>query len=130
MAGGQIHEQLQTLDGLCNNEEKATQMAITMANIHFDFPNVTGSQQRQNRQLNFNGVGRTIQRAAVMLQGFEVHFSNGDHHVLQERVQLDILSTSGGVVDVAATFLLRDGSGNIDDPYSGTIDAVVIADVV
>jgi hypothetical protein len=33
-------------------------------------------------------------------------------------------------VSVAATFLLRDGFGNIDDPYSGFISAVVIADVV
>jgi len=33
-------------------------------------------------------------------------------------------------VEVSARFLLRDGSGNIDDPYSGSIDAVVIADVV
>jgi hypothetical protein len=33
-------------------------------------------------------------------------------------------------VDVVANFLLRDSSGNIDDPYSGSIDAVVLADVV
>jgi hypothetical protein len=33
-------------------------------------------------------------------------------------------------VDVFAFILLRDGSGNIDDPYSGSIDAVVLADVV
>ena len=65
-----------------------------------------------------------------MLRSFEVQYNNGDHHVLQERMQLEIVGNSGGVVEIQATFLLRDGSGNIDDPYSGSMEAVIIADVV
>ena len=64
-----------------------------------------------------------------MLAGFEIQYDNGDHHVLQEQVQVDVNGINGTSVDVAATFLLRDGSGNIDDPYSGSISALVIADV-
>lgn len=104
-------------------------MAIVMTTIRFDFPSVTGSVQTQNRLINFGGGGGVVRQAAVMLRGFEVHYNNGDHHVLQERIQLDLSSTAGGVVNVVASFLLRDSSGNIDDPYSGSIDAVVIADV-
>jgi hypothetical protein len=33
-------------------------------------------------------------------------------------------------VEVRADFLLRDGSGNIDDPFDGWVDAVVIAETV
>jgi hypothetical protein len=66
----------------------------------------------------------------VTLQGFDIRYTNGDHHVLQESIEVSAFVLGGGVVDVAANLLLRDGSGNIDDPYSGTIDAVVLADVV
>ena len=102
-------------------------MAIVMTSLHFDFPSRSGFQQQQNRSINLGGVVRQV---AVMLRSFEVHYNNGDHHVLQERMQLDIVGNNGGVVEVQATFLLRDGSGNIDDPYSGAMDAVIIADVV
>jgi hypothetical protein len=102
-------------------------MAIVLAKTNFTFPNVTGAVQHQVRSINF---GRTVQNVAVMLAGFNVQYNNGDHHVLKESIQLSIGGNNGGVVDVVANFLLRDGSGNIDDPYSGSIDAVVIADVV
>jgi hypothetical protein len=102
-------------------------MAIVMAKTRFDFPSVTGLQQIQVRQINF---GRTVRNVTVMLQGFDIHYTNGDHHVLEESIEVSAFILSGGVVDVSADLLLRDGSGNIDDPYSGSIDAVVIADVV
>jgi len=102
-------------------------MAIKMAFTNFAFPSVTGSAQHQTNHINF---GRTVQNVAVMLTGFDIKYTNGDHHVLQESIQLRIGGNNGGRVDVEATFLLRDGSGNIDDPYSGSIDAVVLADLV
>jgi hypothetical protein len=102
-------------------------MAIVMASTHFEFPNVTGSAQRLTNTINFGG---TVKNVAVLLQGFTVKYNNGDHHVKQESIQLSIGGNNGGVVKVVANFLLRDGSGNIDDPYSGDIDAVVIADVI
>ena len=102
-------------------------MAIVMAKTNFAFPNVTGSVQHQSRQIDFHG---TVQNVSVMLTGFDIKYTNGDHHVLQESIQLEIGGNNGGRVDVVANFLLRDSSGNIDDPYSGSIDAVVLADVV
>jgi hypothetical protein len=102
-------------------------MAIVMVKLHFDFPSVTGLQQLQSRQFNF---GRTVQNVAVILQGFNVQYDNGDHHVLEESIEVSGFVLGDQVVDVFANILLRDGSGNIDDPYSGSIDAVVLADVV
>jgi hypothetical protein len=72
-----------------------------------DFPSVTGSQQIQVRQINF---GRTVRDVAVILQGFDIHCANGDHHVLEESIQVSAFVLSGGVVDVSADLLLRDGS--------------------
>jgi putative flippase GtrA len=101
-------------------------MTTQMQTIRFTFPSVTGSSQTQTRTVFFNGA---VQQAVAMVQGFEVHYNNGDHHVLQELIQLSIASIIGTTVGVTANFLLRDSSGNIDDPYSGSIDAVVIANV-
>ena len=102
-------------------------MAIVLAKTNFTFPNVTGAVQHQVRSINF---GRTVQNMAVILQGFDIQYNNGDHHVLQESIEVSGFVLGRSVVDVFAFILLRDGSGNIDDPYSGSIDAVVLADVV
>src|SRR4051812_2813587 len=102
-------------------------MAIIITQVSFVFPSVTGLQQLQVRQINF---GRPVQSVKVTLQGFDIRYNNGDHHVLQESIEVSAFVLNGGVVDVSANLLLRDGSGNIDDPYSGAIDAVVLADVV
>ena len=103
-------------------------MATAIQKLTFPFPSVTGKRQTQIQRLEF---GRPIHAgtAFAMLAGFEIQYDNGDHHVLQEQVQVDVNGVNGTSVDVAATFLLRDGSGNIDDPYSGFISALVIADV-
>jgi hypothetical protein len=98
-------------------------MATVIQKLVFPFPSVTGVRQQQIRRLDF---GRPINTAFAMLGGFEIQYNNGDHHILQEQIQVEVNGINGTSVSVAATFLLRDGSGNIDDPYSGS----VIADVV
>ena len=102
-------------------------MAIKMVKENFAFPSVTGPQQLQTRQINFGG---TVQNVAVILQGFNLQYDKGDHHILEESVEVGGFVLPNGVVEVTAFLLLRDGSGNIDDPYSANIDAVVLADVV
>jgi hypothetical protein len=103
-------------------------MTTVIQKLVFPFPSVTGKRQVQIRRLEF---GRPIKpdTAFAMLAGFEIQYNNGDHHILQEQIQVEVNGINGTSVDVAATFLLRDGSGNIDDPYSGFISALVIADV-
>ena len=70
-------------------------------------------------------------KAQAMLKGFHAGYSDGDHHILELEIDLDItdVSTARNTVTVAADFLLRDGSGNIDDRYDGFVQGVVIAEV-
>jgi len=79
-------------------------MAISMAKLHFDFPSVTGPQQLQSRKIDF---GRTVQNMAVILQGFDIQYNNGDHHVLQESIEVSGFVLGRSVVDVFAFILLR-----------------------
>ncbi len=70
---------------------------------------------------------RPVRRAEAILKGFELRYTNGDHHILKEQVALST-RINGNTVEVRADVLLRDGSGNIDDPFDGWVDAVVIAE--
>ena len=102
-------------------------MTIQLRTLNFNFPNATGRVQTQRLPVAFSGA---VRNAAAVLQGFNVQYNNGDHELLQETIQLFVTDFNNNTFVVEARLLLRDGSGNIDDPYSGTINAVVIADVV
>lgn len=91
--------------------------------IHFD-----PTRHRKQREAQTAVFNAKVQKAEAMLKGFRLRYNNGDHHVLEQEVDLDITSINGNTVTVAADFLLRDGSGFIDDPFSGFVQAVVIAD--
>lgn len=100
-------------------------MAIDFRQVTINFDPTRGRRQRESQTVVFNAP---VQKAEAMLKGFNLKYNNGDHHVLEEEVDLDIISISGNAVTVAADFLLRDSSGNIDDPFSGFVQAVVVAD--
>lgn len=89
------------------------------------FPSTTGRKQRGSSVENF---GRNIITHQAMLKGFNIRYDNGDHHILETEIDLDS-SVSGTTVTVYGDFLLRDSSGNIDDPYRGWINYVVIAEL-
>lgn len=90
------------------------------------FPSTTGRRQRRSTTVNF---GQTIRTHQAMLKGFNIRYDNGDHHLLETEIDLDS-SVSGNSVTVTGDFLLRDSSGNIDDPYRGWINFVVAAELV
>ncbi len=100
-------------------------MALEFRQVTIHFDPTRGRKQRESQTVTFNS---TVQKAEAMLKGFRLRYDNGDHHVLEQEVDLDITSISGNAVTVAADFLLRDNSGNIDDPFSGFVQAVVVAD--
>lgn len=89
------------------------------------FPRTTGRKQRVSTTVN---IGRRIVSHQALLKGFNIRYDNGDHHILENEIDLDS-SISGTSVQVWGDFLLRDSSGNIDDPYQGWINFVVIAEV-
>ena len=100
-------------------------MALEFRQLTIHFDPTRGRRQRESQTVTF---GAHVQKAEAMLKGFRLRFNNGDHHILEQEVDLDITRVSGNAVTVAADFLLRDGSGNIDDPFSGFVQAVVVAD--
>jgi hypothetical protein len=50
--------------------------------------------------------------------------------VLREVIQTNIEAIQNNAVTVRVDYLFRDSSGNIDDTYNGTVDLLVIAEVV
>jgi hypothetical protein len=103
-------------------------MAVVIQKVTFPFPSVTGKRQTQIQNVQF---GRPIKAdsAFAWLAGYEIQFNNGDHEVLAQQIQVEVNGITGTSVNVAAIFLMRDSSGNIDDPYSGFISALVSADL-
>ena len=83
------------------------------------------TKERERGSATFKG---RVEKAEAMLKGFNIRYTNGDHHVLEQEIDLDIVRIQGNTVEIAADFLIRDNSGNIDDPFTGWVQAVVIAD--
>jgi hypothetical protein len=103
-------------------------MAIEFTDqLTFNFDPTSGQVQALTiRTPPFRG---NVVRAQAMLKGFDIRYTNGDHHVLREEIDLDVSLDPAhpNTVLVQANFLLRDSSGNIDDPFAGRVEAVVIA---
>jgi hypothetical protein len=95
-----------------------------VANVRFD-PTSRGPQ-RESATVVF---GSRVVRGEAALKGFNVQFNNGDHHFLREEVDIDVAAIQNNTVQVAVDLVLRDNSGTFDDPYSGSVELLVIADV-
>jgi hypothetical protein len=71
----------------------------------------------------------TVRRADVSIAGFDMRYNNGDHNVLQQIVEARLERVQDRTVFFRVNFLLRDSSGSIDDPFSGTVNVLVFADI-
>ena len=98
--------------------------AIDFREVTINFDSTRGEAQREPGSVTF---GSRVLKAQAFLKGFHIGFDSKDHHFESQQIDLDITRINNNRVDVAADFLLRDKNG--DDPYSGWINAVVIADV-
>ena len=101
-------------------------MAVDFRRTSITFDPTSGQIQDEAATVTFNS---RVLRADVALNGFDVQFTDGDHHVFREVVDARISTINNNTVTVAVRYLLRDSSGNIDDRYHGRVDALVIADV-
>ncbi len=90
--------------------------------IHFDA--TKGKKQREFATAVFKSK---VKSAQAVLKGFNIRYSDGDRHILEQEIDLDIEKIEGNTVKVAADFLLRDSSGHIDDRFQGWVQCVVIA---
>jgi hypothetical protein len=105
---------------------KEANMAIDFRRTSITFDPTRGQIQSEVASVVFNG---RVVRADAALNGFDVQFTDGDHHVFRQLIDARIEAIRNNVVDVRVDYLLRDSSGNIDDRYNGRVDVLVIADV-
>jgi len=106
--------------------KEVNHMALDFRRVAVPFNPTAGAAQRENGIAVF---GSTVRRADVALQGFNIFYTNGDHHILREQIDVDLTSINGDSVNFAVDFTLRDNSGTFDDPFGGSVEVLVIADV-
>jgi hypothetical protein len=91
--------------------------------VSITIPSGSGTK-RIASSVTFNS---NVRSAAVALNGFNLDYSNSDHHINVIEADLDIVQISGRTVFIAAD--TRYADVNFDDSYSGFVTAVVIANV-
>ena len=101
-------------------------MALDFRRTRINFDPTRGREQNEMGAVVFS---RNVRRADVAINGFDIRYTDGDHHLLREKVDASIARISGTTVFVNVSYLLRDSSGNIDDRYQGSVDVLVIAEV-
>jgi hypothetical protein len=104
-------------------------MAVDFRTVFLNFDATTGQVQEEHGRAVFS---QPVNRFVAALQGYDVSYAGGeDHHLGQLLIELfsERTQDTNNAVDVTVRYLLRDASGNIDDPYQGAVGVHVIADV-
>jgi len=70
-----------------------------------------------------------VRKADATIAGYDIRYDNGDHEVFRQLIDARVERIQDRTVFFRINFLLRDSSGNIDDPFSGTVRVLVLADV-
>lgn len=100
-------------------------MTVQFKEGWINYPSATGRRQRKDATVTFPGSVRTHQ---VALKGYNVRFDKSDREILETEIDIDS-TASGTSVTVSGDLVLRDSSGTYDDPYSGWINFVVMANL-
>lgn len=102
---------------------------MEIATAQHNFTSVSGhGPQTATASVN---MGTNVTKAAAILTGFSVEYSNhNDHHLglLDVQVAVPPGGVSGSTVTVNITYGLRDWSGNWDDHYDGKIFFTVVGE--
>ena len=102
-------------------------MALRFIRDRVVFPSTRDRIQNESRTVAFPSNVRT---AHIALNGFDISYVDGDHHILRQIVDISDPVVNGNAVTYNVNLLLRDSSGTIDDRYQGTVDTLIIADTV
>ena len=102
-------------------------MPIDFRRTRVTFDPTRGREQRETGAVVFPSA---VQRAEAAVNGYAITYNNGDHHILAQKIDVDPPRIVNNTVFDDVNFLLRDSSGNIDDPFSGFVDVMVVADRV
>jgi hypothetical protein len=68
-----------------------------------------------------------VNRAEAAINGFDIGFSQSDHHLFRAQVDAGTAIVNN-IVNVTVNFALRDSSGTFDDAYYGFVEVLVIVD--
>ena len=98
-------------------------MAIEFRTSSVGIPNGTGRRSIAGSAT----FGSPVIKATVALNGFKLDYANSDHHINIVEADTDIVSISGSTVNFRVECNYADK--NLDDPYSGYVTALVIAEV-
>ncbi|GGM35818.1 hypothetical protein GCM10012275_03830 [Longimycelium tulufanense] len=97
-------------------------MPVEFRTSSITIPNGTGRRSIQGTVT----FGTNVIRAGVALNGFKLDYANSDHHINVLEADTDIVSISGRTVTFRVEAQYADK--NFDDPYSGYVTALVIAE--
>jgi hypothetical protein len=100
-------------------------MELRTGSLDFSLPLSGSGPRTPNTTLVFP---RAVVAAAAGLSGYTASFTSGDHHVGRAEIRLET-SILSNTVTVTGTLGLRDWSGDWDDPYNGTLDFGVVAEL-
>ena len=101
-------------------------MSITFITRTTTFTNQTGAPFKRTESVTFSS---TVTSASVVISGYDVGFDNCDGRFQHSQVTLSDVNIQGSTVTYLVTVGLKDNSGIYDDPFYGTINATIIADI-
>ena len=98
-------------------------MAIEFRTSSVTIPNGTGRRSIAGSAT----FGSPVKKATVAINGFKLDYESSDHHINVVEADTDLASISGNTVNFRVECNYADK--NFDDPYSGYVTALVIAEV-
>ena len=101
-------------------------MTIAFKSTSVRFDPTKGKKQTEPGHVTFP---RKVNSANAALKGFKIGYTDSDHHIFQQEVDIDRIRLNGTTVNFNVDLLLRDSSGNIDDRFNGIVEVLVIADL-
>ena len=100
---------------------------LDFKSLTFSFGAHKGEAQHETLRADFDS---RINKVECAIQGFNVQYTNADHHLQSLLVAPHVAPPNNNSVDVTVDYLLRDNSGDIDDLYEGVVQVLVIVDRV
>lgn len=101
-------------------------MAFAWRSDRAEIPSGTTGRWSIERNVTFDTPVRNV---VVTLNGFKLDFSSEDHHINIIEVDIAFNRFGGGNRTVFFQASAQYADKNFDDPYSGYVDTVIIADV-
>jgi hypothetical protein len=92
-----------------------------------NFDNTAGRIQNEGETVVFKSK---VRKAGLAINGFDIRFTNGDHNFLRQMINIreSEIKIKGDSVAFRVDFLIQDNPP-LDNPFTGWVDVLVIADV-